>query len=139
VSPLGISLRIDHRLSTLLHKQPYLIAKMRFLTLSAAVTVFSVGLAAPIQDPIPGVNLTDISGAAADVITDSYLIQYKQGTRKGDIDAHTATFPSQIGKAAEAVYNLRDLSIAPVKTNAAGIAKIGKAAIVSFLRFYMRF
>jgi hypothetical protein len=106
---------------------------MRFSTLSAAAAILSLGFAAPAS--IPGVNLTAISGAAADVIKGSYLIQYKDGTTKQQVEAHTATFPATIGTAAEAVYSLGGLSITHVKTDDVGIAKIGTASIVSFLMF----
>lgn len=109
---------------------------MRFYTLSAGAAIISAALAAPVAPlVVPGVNITAASGDAAAIIPDSFIIQYKDGATAQDIASHRAQIQAKLNKAPEDTYSLPGFNAVHVKTNAAGLAKIGTHPAVSSLIF----
>jgi hypothetical protein len=101
---------------------------MRFSTVFNGMAIVSVAVANPIPpQPIPGVNITAVDPSdAAQVITTSWIIQYKSGVSGQDVDNHQKEIKAKLGKDPKAKFSVPGFEAVHVETDDAGIAKIGK-------------
>lgn len=111
---------------------------MRFSTLSAGVTIISTAFAAPVAPvAVPGVNITAVTGDASAIIPDSFIIQYKDEATSADIASHRAQIKARLSKDPDGTYTLPNFNAIHLKTDAAGLGKVGSHPAVSSLLYLL--
>ncbi len=103
-------------------------------TLALAATLLHLVLANPLPAPYPlPANTSSTAAPAASTIPDSYIIVYKKNTADADVEKYHGDVYDALGEKPYRAYNFNGFKAVHVKTDAAGLEKIGNSSLVRIM------